>query len=69
MANGDDIYPNLEFCSIIPALSSGTSHAPPSVAISSECLEAMSKPIPPVYDYEVGKNEPFYRCVKFCLII
>lgn len=52
-------YPNLQFCSIIPALSVGTSHPPPSVSINPKCLDAISTPIPAVYDFGVGTNERY----------
>jgi len=51
-------YPNLEFCSIILTSSIGTNssrHLSSVSSISEECLEAMNKPIPEVYDFSIGK--------------
>mmetsp|Transcript_11342 Transcript_11342/g.14215 ORF Transcript_11342/g.14215 Transcript_11342/m.14215 type:complete len:133 (+) Transcript_11342:163-561(+) len=49
-------YPNLQHCSIIPAISSGTSLAPPSVAIDPKCLEAITETIPAIYDFKIEKT-------------
>ncbi len=66
MVKGDDLdYPNLEYCSIIPALSVGTSHIPPSVSISPKCLDAISTPIPAVYDFEIGTIDCLLACKHF----
>ena len=58
MVKNDELnYPNLQFCSVIPALSVGTSQGPPSVSVNPKCLQALSTPIPAVYDFEIGTNE------------
>mmetsp|Transcript_13871 Transcript_13871/g.17502 ORF Transcript_13871/g.17502 Transcript_13871/m.17502 type:complete len:134 (-) Transcript_13871:382-783(-) len=56
MTQDDLHYPNLQYCSVIPAPSSGISHAPPCVSISPKCLDAMSAPIPEAYNFSIEKS-------------